>query len=379
MFKNILKICLFTIFSLSLLFVFSPSEVEAAKFVTESYTLESDEILHEDLYVTGTAVNINGIVNGDVYIAASDVSISGTIRDDAYIGAEDVTISGNVYGDLVVAGATITTSGSFGENVYMVGGCIKVDSSVVDDLVLVGGDILVDGYVEEDLIALGGDVVIESTISEDLLAYGMSLAVSNATVSGETYQEEGDYSTQDFDFVFNPGLSWSTLISTTLLVAASFYLVGALFIYLMPVKTFNIVSRATSSGENFIKSFAIGFVVLFIAFIPTILLLSITVIGIPLACILSSVLIFLTIYARLWVEIGLGKLILKYMGEKSPSPYLSLFVGRCLSIVVNLIPLVGTIYTMVLTLVGVGAFFSMKFDLMNPPKKKVSKTKTKKK
>lgn len=375
MVKNIFKLFLFPVFTVIVFPFLFAEETYAAQFIKDDYTLESDEILYEDLYIAGGKVEINGIVDGDVYIASQDTSISGSVSGNVYIGSEYVDISGTVYGDLVAVGSEVSVSGTVSEDAYLLGAYITDTASVSEDLILIGGSISSDSMVSEDLMAVGGEVSVESSVGEDLSVYGMSLSLDDADVSGDTYQEEGEYSTQDFDFVVNPELSWTTLFSTTLILAASFYLVGALMIYIMPVKTQSIVKRATGSGEGFIKSFAIGFVVLFIAFIPTVVLLSITVIGIPLACIIGAVLLFLAIYGRLWVEIGLGKILLGYLGEKKPSPYISLLAGRCLSVLINLIPVIGTIYTLVLTLVGIGSAFDMKFELMSAAKRTPSKTK----
>jgi len=378
MFKRISKVFVFTLISFSFFIFLSPPKVEAAKFVKDDYTLEKAEILHDDLYVRGNTVVINGIVDGDVYIVADSVSITGTVSDDVYIASETISISGNVYGDLVAFGATVDITGSIGKSSYLIGNTINSSGSVVDDLVVIGTNIETEGYVDEDLIALGGNVTIKSAISEDLIVLGTNPSFLEASVSGETYDQKGNFSVQDFNFIFNSGVSWSTTASTTLITGISMYLIGALFIYIMPVKTFNIVKKSIGTGKEFIKSFATGFVILFIVSIPTLLLLTFTVIGIPLAYVLFTILLFLVLFGRLWVEIGIGKVILSSAGQKNFSFYLALLIGRCVSILINLIPIVGTIYTVVITLVGAGAFFRMKFNLMSPAKRKTVKSTTKK-
>jgi len=378
MFKRISKVFLFTLISFSFFIFLSPPKVEAAKFIKDDYTLEKAEILHDDLYVRGNTVVINGIVDGDVYILADSVSITGTISDDVYIASETISISGNVYGDLVAFGTTIDIPGSIGKNSYLIGNTIHSSGSVVDDLIVIGTNIETEGYVDEDLIALGGKVTIKSAISEDLILLSPNPSFLEASVSGETYDQKGNFSVQNSNFIFNSDVSWSTTASTTLIAGISMYLIGALLIYIMPIKTLNIVKKSTDTGEDFIKSFATGFVILFIVSIPTLLLLTFTVVGIPLAYILFTLLLFLVLFGRLWVEIGIGKLILSSAGQKNFSFYLALLVGRCVSILINLIPIIGTIYMVVITLVGTGAFFRMKFDLMSPFTKKIVKKTTKK-
>lgn len=378
MFKKLSKVFL-SLFTVVIFFAFiSPSQADAAKFVNGNYTLGREEILHDDLFVAGNTVEINGIIDGDVYIAAENISITGTISDDLYMAGSTATISGNIYGDLVSVGSSTTFTGSVAENAYIIGGSISSTGSVVDDLVLIGGQILADGEVEEDLIAVGEEVTVKSSVEEDLIAFAAGLSISEADVSGEIYQEKGTFHLQDLDFMSKPDSSWWKILSTTLISAISMYLVGAFLIYIMPVKTVSIVKNATSNGNEFIKSFALGFTLIFIVSVPVSLLLSITIVGLPIVAILMALITFLMIYAKLWVEIGIGEKILKAMKYEKSSPYTSLLVGRCLSVVIGLIPIVGWIYNILLTLTGAGAFFRMKYDLMSPSKTKNPSTKQKK-
>lgn len=375
MLKRISKIFLTSLFLFCILSFINPGRVNAAKFVSDSYTLNREEILHDDLYISGETVEINGIVDGDVYIAANTVSITGTISDDLYIAGETATISGNVYGSLTVFGSAVDLSGSVGRNCYLFGGTVNSTGSVTDDLVAVGGNVYTEGLIDEDLIALGGDVNIESTIAEDLVVFGSKLSVSEALVSGEIYKEEGKFATQNMTFVSNPNIPYIRVIYTSLISGISMFLVGIFLIYVMPVKTLDIVKKSTSSGEEFIKSFATGFVVLFIVSVPVLFLLSATVVGLPMAGILLALIIFLAIYARLWVEIGIGKMILDYYEKKKYPYYTALLVGRGASILIGLIPIIGTVYSLILTLAGTGAFFRMKYELISPKKKPNVRTK----
>ncbi len=369
MLKRISKIFLVSLFFFCFLSFINPGRVDAAKFVSDSYTLNREEILHDDLYVSGETVEINGIVDGDVYIAANTISITGTISDDLYITGETATISGNIYGNLTVFASNIDLSGSVSGNCYLFGGTVNSTGSITDDLVAVGGNVYTKGLVDEDLIVLGGNVNVESTVAEDLVAFGSKLSLSEALISGEIYQEEGKFATQNMTFFSNPNIPYGRVIYTSLISGISMFLVGILLIYMMPVKTLDIVKKSTSSGEEFIKSFATGFIILFIASAPVLLLLSATIVGLPIAGILLALVIFLAIYARLWVELGIGKMILHYYEKKDYPYYTALLVGRGISILIGLIPIIGMIYSLILTLAGTGAFFRMKYELISPKKR----------
>ena len=65
---------------LILLFLITPTY--AAKIETGDYTLSKEEIIEDDLYVSGSNITISGIVDGDLLAAGENILIDGTVTGD---------------------------------------------------------------------------------------------------------------------------------------------------------------------------------------------------------------------------------------------------------------------------------------------------------
>src|SRR5665647_342366 len=79
-------------------------------------TIDRNEVINDDLYVTGGTLNIMGTVNGDVVAAGGTVDVSGSVT-----------------GDVIAAGGTINISGQVGESVRTTGGTVTISGPVDGD------------------------------------------------------------------------------------------------------------------------------------------------------------------------------------------------------------------------------------------------------
>jgi hypothetical protein len=119
-------------------------------------------------------------------------------------------------------------------------------------------------------------------------------------------------------------------------------------------------------------------------------ILLISVIGTPAAVLLIGLISFIMIFGKIWVETALGREILGMFGVEEYRPFKSFLVGRVLTILVNIIPIVRGFYNMILAFVALGAVVRMKKgyyllankqakELREKSKKKSSKKKSTKK
>jgi hypothetical protein len=152
------------------------------------------------------------------------------------------------------------------------------------------------------------------------------------------------------------------------------YIVGIILIYLAPVKTLQIEKKVIGSLQEFLFSFLVGLAILVVIPVP-IIILGITLIGTPLAILISGLLIFAMFFGTIWVESAIGYKILSTVDKKDNKRLLSLLVGRGLSTVVNFIPIVRGLYKMILSTVAVGAIVRTKYDAFPNKGKKKKKSK----
>ena len=95
---------------------------------------------------------------------------------------------------------------------------------------------------------------------------------------------------------------------------------------------------------------------LFLISVPIIVvLLAVTLVGIPLAILLFVAFIFMLLFAKIFTAVAFGSWVLQKFGQKQ-NPYFSLTVGLLLLSVLKLIPFLGMVLSLVITLFGLGAY-----------------------
>ncbi len=154
------------------------------------------------------------------------------------------------------------------------------------------------------------------------------------------------------------------------------YIVGIILILSAPVKTLQIEKKIITSWEEALKSYAIGLVVLFTIPIPLFLLI-ITLVGAPLAFLIMGILIFLAAFGTIWTESAIGQKVLQLTDRKDNGRFISLLIGRSISVIVRLIPIVRGIYSLSLIMITVGAVVRTKYDAFTLSRKVNTKEKKK--
>jgi hypothetical protein len=122
----------------------------------DTVTVQTSEVIQDDLYVAGTDVRIDGVVNGDLIV-----------------GAQNVTINGEVRGNVWAAGATVILNGRILQSAHFAGSVLRVEKGAS-----IGRDLLAAGS--------GIDVAAGSVIGRDV-AFGGSQANLNGLVTRNAY------------------------------------------------------------------------------------------------------------------------------------------------------------------------------------------------
>ncbi|MDD3474617.1 MAG: polymer-forming cytoskeletal protein [Candidatus Dojkabacteria bacterium] len=355
--------------SIFLLFCFS-SPSRAAQFQQGDYTLSSSEIIEENLYVGGAIIEIDGVVDGDLFVAAETITISGTITGDLYAAGNslEVTDTANIYGSAYLAGQSINVKGDVLKNLVVAGAISNVSGSVGKDLTVFGATSTVSGPVTEDVRVFANKSTISDYVKGEVLVYAESSTVDKELVTGEIYEHtdlntEVDIDTtkiQNLNLNMNSAL-WSINIFSLVIGFVAMYIVGIVIIYLAPVKTLEIEKKVISSNQDFLFSFLVGLGI--IVFIPLpLIMLSLTVVGIPLTLLITAMLIFASTFGTIWVESAVGHKILSKSKNTDEKRLLSLLIGRGITTVVKLIPIVRGVYMMILSMTALGAIVRMKYD-----------------
>ncbi len=138
-------------------------------------TIGPDEVIDDDLLLSGNQVVVNGTINGDLIVGGNEVTINGTVNGSLVMGGQSVTLNGNVTGSLYAGGAALQfgPEASVGRNLFFGGFGLKAEpgSRVGRDLLMGGYQAILDGEVGRDVKvglgalelngAVGGDVVAD--------------------------------------------------------------------------------------------------------------------------------------------------------------------------------------------------------------------------
>ena len=346
----------------------SPTNVQAAQFEFKSYTLPSDQTVHEDLYVVTDNIKIDGVVDGDVLLIADTVQLNGTVTGDVYMLGRILDIDSKVYGNIFVFGNNTKIEGLVTDNTYVFSSFLDYQADTQKDMLAIFLDGILKGSVGDDLRAISQKPNIESTISGDLVLIGEGENLTDATVAGEIYDSErlneiAKSQGVDFEETSTFGIRpiWGSRPISLIINFLSFLLVGFILISITPVKTYKVQEKITGSTNEFLKSLAVGFVVAILLPVP-LFILAISIIGTPAAILIAGLLIFLMLFGRVWVETALGQEILGLLKVEGYRPFKSFLTGRVLTILVNIIPIVRIFYNSILSFVALGAVIRMKGD-----------------
>lgn len=349
-------------------FGLSTTQVSAAKILSSdegAVTIAKTETINDDLFISAATAEIDGTVNGDVFIGAQAVRITGTINGSLHIGAQTINLEGNVKGNVYLGGQDINISGSnIGGSLLVGSQNVNVDKdTVIGGSVMVGASaIKIDSQVKRNVFAGGATLILgdNTKIGRDLYygtGTGQTTISPKAKITGTVHKSETPAAKTPTVQKPTPTFMHAMNLGTSLI---SFF--GALVIGLLYFK-FGGKSFTKTAGfvtTSFWKSLGVGFLVI-ISIVPAIIILLITIIGIPVAGLAILVIAIYMILAKIVVGAALGNWIsMKF--KKNPSPFWAFASGLFIIYIFKLIPIVGGLVGFVVLLLGLGALTLQTFS-----------------
>lgn len=125
---------------------------------------------------------------GDVVVVGPEETVEG----DVYAFAADVRVEGEVTGDLIAASGTVSVSGTVGGDLMAAAGAVNVSGTVGGDARLAAGQVDVAGVVGEDLLATTGPLRVEGEVGGDLL-FATGQTTLAGRVNGDVLGTTGSY------------------------------------------------------------------------------------------------------------------------------------------------------------------------------------------
>ena len=123
----------------------------------DSISIGSGETVDGDLYVFGGTIDIDGTITGDLIVFGGQVRIDGVVDGDVMVGAGTVDVNGTIGGDLRAGAGQVNIDGTVGEDVFTGSGLTNIAGEVGGDLVFGAGQVQVGGVVGGNVLGSTGD------------------------------------------------------------------------------------------------------------------------------------------------------------------------------------------------------------------------------
>ena len=329
----------------------------------------------DDAYAGGAVVNIDDNIEGDLFVAGGSITINGDINGDLVMTGGQITVNGNVSDDLRAAGGSIFLNGNIGDDVIATSGQLNIsaDTLIGGSLIIGNGYANILGTVNEDVLGGGGKIIIGGTIYRDVvLEVQDTITLTNAAringnfvytsireaeldieqVAGyiefnKQVIEEGDFGSQIENFFSRWHLFFQVFKYLSVLALA------LVLVFLFPACLVKTAEIATKSPW---KSLGLGLVIS-ICTIAGAIVLSITLIGLPIAMILIGIFLITLYAAKVFAAAFIGKLIIRSKKMTRWKLFGLTALGAFVLIVVDLVPFVGWLVGFLVIMLAFGAFW----------------------
>jgi cytoskeletal protein CcmA (bactofilin family) len=350
--------------------VAAANEVEAQIF--RPMNVPTTQVIDRDYFALGPLVEISGTVNGDLYAAGGQVLIDGRVNGDVLVAGGRVMLSGHVAQDVRIAGGQVSFSGTVGRNVTVFGGNVELTPAAVitGSLVAAGGNVHVAAPLLRGAKIAAGSLIISNRVGGNVEAAVGSLRItSKAEIRGGV-----DYVSQQEASV-DPGARIQgqltrrpppgtprpspekvfAFFAALALVIMAVSFVSTLILGLLSLRFLPRYHEATVSTlrERPWASLGVGFVAAVVTPVAGAILFA-TVLGIPLALILTAAYLIALYWGRIFALHRLGEATCRLF-QASPRPGWAFVLGLVVYYVLALIPVVGWVLALLVVLSGLGA------------------------
>ena len=336
--------------------------------------IAKEEIVSGNLYASGQTIIVDGTIGGDLIVAAQTITVNGRIEGDIIAAGQDIVINGEVGGNIRIAGNNLNINGTVTRNVNAFGSKIILgpNSKIGWDAYLAGANTEIRGTIDGNLNGQVAQALITGKIGKDAnlkLSNGgdnQELKISSeAIINGDltyTARNKADISAQAsiagqvLQKTVEPKETngWLIWIWSKLFAVFSALAVGLFLIFIGRDVTTTILNKL---NESPLKMLLPGLLLLFVV-PPITIVLIFTLIGIPLALMLSAWWISTAYLAKIYGALFVGQLILKKLSNKeNVALSWSLTLGVIICWLLFAIPYVGWLISLAASCFGLGGIW----------------------
>ncbi len=347
-------------------FFISPSVFAQSMESGSNVSVDKNRTVNGTYFAAGEVVTIAGRVDGDVYCAGQTITISGVVTGDVICAGSTINLNGTVEGDIRVAGMNIVVGGDVQRNATIAGQSVTTEkgSTIDGDATLFAANSTLNGSIGRDVVAYSETLNVEGLIGRDLTAGVAQMLVGSAaeikgnvgyTSAKDLTRAEGaviDGTVSRTDPPKNETGAMSQEDGLRAFAAFAFYFLISMLIialvaaFVMP-RWLNEVTERLMPGPW--KALLVGLAASVIVPIVTIGLM-LTVVGIPLAFVLSVAWLLVILLSGIFSAFYVGRLLLK-----GHTTFPTMAVGGITLLLLYLIPVVNVIVALLAFWIGTGA------------------------
>jgi hypothetical protein len=299
-----------------------------------------DSPVNDDVFAAGNIVNINAPVDSAV-VAGGTVNVNAPIKGDLFAAGGQVYVNADVGGKVVAAGGTLSQGGNVGTNLVAAGGQVNILSS---------------SEIARDALITGGNVVNSGQINGTL------------TVSANSLQNRGTASKVDFYQTERrekerPEQPLDRFNIFTALMIIGYFILGLILVRILP-GIFTVVDGEIMASP--VVRTIVGFVTLIASFIA-ILLVAITVVGLPIAGLSLLLVAAAMMLSGTFVSFSLGQWIGRSV-KISQSNLVFFTIGFVILNVLFLVPYLGALVSFIALSLGFGGIIYAAHQAMSGQK-----------
>ena len=274
------------------------------------------------------------ILLGLIIILISSVAAAAAPKEDIFRFMKDYTVRANeeVKGSVLVIGGDVI----IGEN-----------STVMGDVITLFGNLKVDGRVNRNIVTVLGNVDISSkasVIGDCTVILGKLIAL-DSVILGKQFVVALPAS-------FEKGKFLPIITTTVIALMVIMYIIYCLVYFIFTKRTEKVTNAIP---EDLGRRFLIGFLIN-IAFIPLVIILIITVIGIFIIPVVVIGYMLLNLFANVALALAVGK---KLTGDNTKdgceNPYISLLSGILVVFILSIVPVIGWLFYLISYCIALGA------------------------
>ncbi|MGD8374351.1 MAG: polymer-forming cytoskeletal protein [Candidatus Woesebacteria bacterium] len=350
------------------------SGASAASFGTsDNPKVDKDEVIDSSFYAAGENVTILGTVKGDVYCAGQNISIDGVVEGDVLCAGQTLSIDGEVKGNVRVAGQLVSVGATVGQSVTAFGQSVTLtdSSSVAYDATVFAASARLSGQIGRDVVGGASSVSVSGGVGRDaeLGAEALTLDAKSSIAGNLIYTSKnkatidptafvGGITTQNIPEEIKPSVekhasAYGNMVAGSIFGFLVILAIGALMFWLAP----DLFKKAASNLQaQPLQTFGWGFVA--IVCIPVLMiLLIITIIGIPLTFMLCAACFIWAMVAHAIASYALGGWMVNKFKWNS-GELMAFVIGLLVLSVASIIPVLGMIVSFVAWICGFGAIIT---------------------